>query len=224
MFNRPSPVIGVALSFLALTMTEAGDKGPTIVVDKANKTVTIPCKIAPRKLPNLKQIYPLEVVATWPAPKGQKAHETVVVFNVKPSDVHKALENIGLKAGKPALGEQGTPTGPEVAIFLEVPGEGKEWKRLPIEETMVDTRSDKAFPKVKWLFTGSAFKFPDPEKDDKVYGADISGTLITIFPVTDDVVFQSNLVMKDESKFRLETNAKVLPKESTAVRLVIQAK
>jgi hypothetical protein len=85
-------------------MTDAGDKGPTIIADKANKTITIPCKIAPRKLPNLKQIYPLEVVATWPAPKGQKAHETVVVFDVKPSDVHKALENFGLKAGKPALG------------------------------------------------------------------------------------------------------------------------
>jgi len=163
-------------------------------------------------------------VATWPAPKGQKAHETVVVFDVKPSEVHKALESLGLKAGKPALGEQGTASGPEVALFIEVPGEGKEWKRIPIEETMVDTRSNKAFPKAKWLFTGSAYKFPDPEKDEKVYGADLSGTLITIFPVTDDVVFQSNLAMKEESKYRLETNAKVLPKEGTAVRLVIQAK
>jgi hypothetical protein len=75
---------------------------------------------------------------------------------------------------------------------------------------------------VKWLFTGSAFKNPDPEKDDKVYGADLTGTLITIFPVTNDTVFQSNLDTKEESNWRLETNKKLLPKEGEALKLIIQ--
>jgi hypothetical protein len=91
-----------------------------LVVDKEKKTVAIPCKVALRKLPNLDQIYPLEVVATYPAPKGQKAHETVVTFeSVKPSEVHRALEDFGLKPGKPARGEGAIPSGPEVKIFLE---------------------------------------------------------------------------------------------------------
>ena len=67
-------------------------------------------------------------------------------------------------------------------------------------------------------------KQPDPEKDEKVYGADLTGTLIAIFPVTDDVVIQTNLTMKEEPLLKLETNAKALPAEGTAAKLIIQAK
>ena len=47
-------------------------------------------------------IYPIEVIACAEFPKGQKAHETVITVDAKPSEVHKALESLGLKAGKPA--------------------------------------------------------------------------------------------------------------------------
>ena len=77
-------------------------------------------------------------------------------------------------------------------------------------------------PKIKWLFTGSAFKSPDPEKDDKVYGADTTGTLICIFPVTDLTVFQTNLKFKDQDYVNLETDKKFVPKEGTPVKLIIQ--
>ena len=223
------PLVGGVLLgclFIFFSNAPAGEKKSDaghVTVDKKAKTVTIACKVAPRKLPNLKQVYPLEVVACWPAPKGQKAHETVVVFDAKPSDVHKGLESLGLKAGKPALGENGMASGPEVSLFLEIPGEGGETKLVPILETMVDTKSGKAIPPVKFLFTGSAMKYPDPEKDDKVYGADLSGTLITIFPVSDDTVFQTNLGKADEGKWRLEVNKDLLPKEGTPLKLVIKA-
>src|SRR5262245_13303326 len=187
-----------ALLLLAAPARGGDKKGAAgITVDKDKRTVTIDAKVAPRKLPNLKQIYPIEVVATFPAPRGQKAHETVVTYDVKPSDVHKALVGLGLKPGKPGLGEVRKASGPLVDIFLEVNG-----KKIPIEETMVDLKGGGTLPKLKWHFTGSAEKSPDPEKDDKVYGADLSGTLITIFPVTDDTVFQSGLAAKDEGKWR----------------------
>src|SRR5205085_1591793 len=93
--------------------------GDVITVDKEKKTITMTCRIAPRKLPNLNEIYPIEVIACWAAPKGQKAHETVVVFDAKPSDIHKAVESFGLKPGKPARGEDAKAEGPEVLIFLE---------------------------------------------------------------------------------------------------------
>src|SRR6266542_2990574 len=97
----------LTLAFLPAAPLLSGEKGQPsgITVDKDKRTVTIACSIAPRKLPNLKQIYPIEVIATFPAPRGQKAHETVVNFDVKPSDVHKALVGLGLKPGKPGLGE-----------------------------------------------------------------------------------------------------------------------
>src|SRR5689334_13646810 len=100
---------GVIAATIALTVSpsaraadEKAGGGP--VVDKEKKTVTIPAKIAPRKIndPRFTEIYPIEVIACAEFPKGQKAHETVITVDVKPSDVHKALESLGLKAGKPA--------------------------------------------------------------------------------------------------------------------------
>ena len=192
-----------------------------IVVDKEKKSVTIPAKVAPRKLAKLDQIYPIEVIACWPESKnGQKAHETVVVFEVKPSDVHKALEGLGLKPGKPAQGEGEKAEGPEVLVSLEFP----DGKKVPIEKSLVDRKTGKPMPKLKWYFTGSVMAQPNPEKDEKVYGADLSGTLIGIFPVTNQVVIQTNLTMKDEPLLKLETDKKVLPPEGTAIKLIIEAK
>src|SRR5262249_20039946 len=97
-------VIGAVLGYgAAVSSQEKKDGTPGVVVDKDKRTISIDAKIAPRKLPHLKEIYPLEVIACWPHPKGKKAHETVVTIDAKPSDVHKALESLGLKAGKPVM-------------------------------------------------------------------------------------------------------------------------
>src|SRR5262245_19317496 len=74
---------------------EKGGKGKeaAIEVDKVKRTITVPAKVAPRKIPDprYKEIYPIEVIATYPFPRGKKAHETVVTIEAKPSAVHKAL-------------------------------------------------------------------------------------------------------------------------------------
>jgi hypothetical protein len=199
----------------------AADAPSGIVVDAAKKSVTIPAKVAPRKLAKLDQIYPIEVAACWPESKnGQKAHETVVVFEVKPSEVHKALESLGLKPGKPAQGEGEKAEGPEVLVSLELP----DGKKVPIEKALMDKKTGKPMPKLKWYFTGSVMAQPNPEKEEKVYGADLTGTMIGIFPVTNQVVIQTNLTMKDEPLLKLETDKKVLPAEGTAIKLIIEAK
>lgn len=193
-------------------------------VDAAKKEIVIPCQVAPRKLPNLKEIYPIEVLATHPAPKGQKAHETVVVFdNIKPLAVHKALVGLGLNPGQPARGE-GVPSGPELQLFLEFTQAGQV-KRLPIEQTLVNSKdNNKPLPPLKWHFTGSNLRQPDPEKNDYVYGANVTGTLISLYPVTDDCVIQSSLTMKEEGQIRAEIQKGVLPPEGTQLQLVIRAK
>jgi hypothetical protein len=202
----------------------AADEG--VAVDKEKRTVTIPAKVAPRKIddPRYKEIYPIEVIACWAFPKGQKAHETVVTIDVKPSEVHKALESLGLKAGTPVMGEgKNPPQGPALNVYLEVPGADGQPRRLPIEKVLVDPKTNKAMPKVQWRFTGSAMTQPDPNKADKVYGADLTGTLIAIFPVTDQTVVQTNLTLKVEKLVKLETNKKLLPREGTAVKLILEA-
>jgi hypothetical protein len=209
----------------AKLVPDAPGKPQTVQVDKAKRTVTIPCAIAPRKLPHLNEIYPIEVVGTYPSPQGQKAHETVITFTgIKPSAVHKALVDLGLRPGKPARGEGTKAEGPELALFLEITEAGGKVRRMPIEEALVDRKTGKTLGALKWHFTGSMQRQPDPERDDKVYGADLTGTLIALFPVTDDTVIQSQLTMKDEPVLKLETDRKRLPKEGTAARLILQVK
>lgn len=212
------------LLVLATAWLAVADEKPDasgLVIDKEKGTVSVPAKIAPRKIddPKFKEVYPVEVIATYPYPKGAKAHETVVTIDAKPSDVHKAMEALGLKPGKPAKTAKDKQTGPEVRIFLEFPpGKGK---RVPIEQYLVDKKTGKALPKVKWLFTGSEMVKPDPDKPE-VYGADEKGTLITIFPVTAEAVFQSDRPLAEEKYVKLETSEK-LPKVGTAVNVVIVA-
>lgn len=203
-----------------LPLSAADPEG--IKVDKDKKSVTIDAKVAPRKLPKFDQVYPVEVIACWPDPKGKKAHETIVTMDVKPSDVHKALESLGLKPGKPARGENTEAVGPEVKISLEIP-DGGGTRKLSIHRFLIDPKTKQAFPRdVKFRFTGSVMSKPDPTKADEVYGADLSGTLIAIYPVTDETVCQTSLTMKDEKHLKLDVDATVMPKEGTPVKLIIE--
>lgn len=213
--------VPLVLIVLSAPITAADPEG--IKVDKDKKAVIIDAKVAPRKLPQYDQVYPIEVVACFPSPKGKKAHETVVTIDAKPSDVHKALESLGLKPGKPARGEDTEAAGPEVKVSLEIP-DGGGTRKLSIHRFLIDPKTKQAFPRdVKFRFTGSVMSKPDPTKSDEVYGADLSGTLIAIYPVTDETVCQTSLTMKDEKHLKLDVDSTVLPKEGTAVKLIIEA-
>lgn len=224
-------LVAAAVLLASVPLGAADEKKSGIHVDKEKRTVTVDCKIAPRKIddPAYKEIYPIEVVACWPfrkdPPGGQKAHETVVTFDfdTKPSQVHKALEDLGLKPGKPVKGGEDEPQGPEVKIFLEFPGPDGQPKKVPAEKTLVGSTNPKLkMPPFKWRFTGSVLK-DDPNKPgQKVYGADATGTLISIFPVTDETVFQTQMTMKEEKFLKMETNKELLPKIGTDAKLIIE--
>src|SRR5947209_492488 len=136
--------LAILTGWLAVSAEEKAPEG--IVVDRDKRTVTIDAKIAPRKIndPRYKEIYPIEVIACWPFPKGQKAHETVVTIDVKPSVVHKALEGLGLKPGKPVVGPvKQQAEGPEVAIYLAFKRNDGQAKKVRIERTLVDPKTNK---------------------------------------------------------------------------------
>lgn len=224
--HRSGPLLfALGAALLPPLSARAADPDAGIKVDKARRTVTIDAKVAPRKLEYLKgAVYPIEVIACWPHPRGKKAHETVVTIEARPSAVHKAVESLGLKPGRPVMGEaKDPPQGPEVNLYIEVPGPAGRPKRVPIARTLIDPKNGLPLPKsVRWRFTGSVRSRPDPAKPETVYGADLTGTLIAIFPVTNETVFQTNLTMKEEKYLKLETNTKVLPREGTPVKLVIE--
>src|SRR5207302_1041132 len=136
-----------------------------------------------------------------------KAHETVVTIEATPSDVHKALASLGLKPGKPAKGEGASAEGPEVNVCIDVPAGDGPAKRLTPDKFLLDPKTRKPFPKsVRFKFTGSVMKPESPDKPGLKYAADLSGTLVALFPVTDETVLQTNLTMKEEKYLKLETN------------------
>jgi len=231
---KPFAIAFAALALVALVGRSAAEEKKTgVVVDVVKKTVTVDAKVAPRKLEHLKgEQYPIELIASWPHPKGKKAHETILTVDIDPSAVHKGLEQIGLKPGKPAKGaapKEGDPDpkaqGTEVNVFVEVPDPAGGTKRLTLDKILMDPKTKKAPPKMSFVFTGSALTAPDPNKpDDKKYGADLTGSVICLFPVTDEVVLQTGWTMKEDKFLKLDVRPDVLPKEGSAVKLVIEAK
>jgi hypothetical protein len=218
---------------LFVQTTTAQEKKATpggVSVDVARRAVIVDAKVAPRKLPNLDKVYPIELVAGWGAPKGKKAHEIVVAIDVDPSEVHKGLEKLGLKPGKPAKGgpsKDGDPfpkaDGPVVNVYFEVSDDVGGNRKVAIEKVLIDPATKKPPPKMTFVFTGSALTAPDPNKpDDKKYGADLTGSLICLFPVTDEVVLQTMWTMKEEKYLKFDVNPDALPKEGSAVKLVIE--
>jgi outer membrane protein assembly factor BamB len=199
------------------------DLRPRVKIDVKHRRLEIPAMIAPRKLPSLKDIYPLEVVCTWPTPAGQKAHETVVITEVKPSEVQRGLEALGLKPGKPSAGQE-EPIGPEVKLSLVVAGPSGRERVVPMEKAIVDAQTGRSLPELSWRFTGSSMRQPDPNSPTKLYGADLSGTFVTIYPVSSETVIQANLPLDAQSSLKLELNKNVLPEENTPVKFWIEVK
>ncbi len=217
-------IVGLAVCGAACEFAAAQEKSSGVTVDEAKRTVSVDAKVAPRKLPNLDQVYPIELIAGWPAPKGKKAHEIVVTFDINPSEVHKGLEKLGLKPGKPAMGEGAVPEGPQVNVYFEVPDGAGGVKRVTMEKALYDPKTKKPCPKINFLFTGSVMSAPDPSNPSvKKYGADMTGSLISLFPVTNETVLQTAWTMKEEKFLKLEVNPDVMPKEGTPVKLVIEA-
>ena len=81
---KRSSVVAVVFFFTTFP-ARAQEKPGGLAVDKEKRTITIDCKIAPRKMDDPKfqgKTWPLEVVACYPYPKGQKAHETLVTIDI----------------------------------------------------------------------------------------------------------------------------------------------
>ncbi len=101
-------------------------------------------------------------------------YEAIAVCMARPSDVHRALEFIGLQPGRPVDPEaiRLWPRGPRVWCEIEwkLPTGGV--RRVRIEETVLDTRTGQPLPKTGLVFVGSKW-IPAPDGTGKVYAADV---------------------------------------------------
>lgn len=99
-------------------------------------------------------------------------YEALLWAFAKPSDVHRALEFIGLKPGAPIdpAKLRFWAEGPPVALNVRRDGESGTF---PIEQLILDTATGKTLPEDGFIFTGS-FRLPPMEgQPDARYAADV---------------------------------------------------
>ena len=98
-------------------------------------------------------------------------YEALLWSFAKPSDVHRALEFIGLKPG--------TPFNPAVVrlwsdgdrVAMHLKGEGDE--TAPIETLIMDTETEQTLPEEGFVFAGSIMVPPRDGKGPQQYAADV---------------------------------------------------
>ncbi len=122
---------------------------------------------------------PLEFLLI-PADSG-KDYEALLAAFVRPSDVHKALEFIGRKPGRPVnyLRNQFWSKGERIAAYAQwdqPPGEEGDRptaQRVRLETLVADARVQKPLAAVGFVFAGS-YTFTPEGQDKPLYAADVS--------------------------------------------------
>lgn len=109
------------------------------------------------------------------------SYEALAICLAKPSDIHQALEKIGLQPGEPVdpASFRFWPRGARVTASIRtiLPGDD-EATEFPIEQLMVTDKGKQVTP-VPWVFVGSRMVPPVndegeiDEKADKVYASDL---------------------------------------------------
>src|SRR5687768_3695983 len=107
-------------------------------------------------------------------PDSGKDYEALAVGYVRPSDVHKALEFIGMKPGRPVdyMQDKYWPKGERVLMSYEWEENGKP-RKARAEELIIDTRTGKHLPVTGLIFTGS-YLLQMEEGAKPVYAADVA--------------------------------------------------
>jgi hypothetical protein len=115
-----------------------------------------------------------------PADSG-KDYESLAVAYVKPSEVARALEFIGMKPGRPVNynANQYWPKGERVLMTVEWTNPEEQRRGQPTshraraEELIIDTRTKKSLPPAGLVFTGSFMLKPE-EGGKEMFAADVS--------------------------------------------------
>ncbi|MBI1337009.1 MAG: hypothetical protein GC164_08615 [Phycisphaera sp.] len=136
---------------------------PGLVANKKNKTVEL--------LTEATGLQANEIIEfLLVAQDSGHGYESLLWAFAKPSDVHKALEFIGLKPGSPidpASGRFWSDGDPVILTVRDPVGQ-----TYPIEKLLINNETNKALPAEGFLFTGSVMVPPPDGKGDNVYAAD----------------------------------------------------
>lgn len=142
------------------------DRATGIGIDREQRRVTVPARTTEVWAQD-----PVEFILI-PLESG-KDYEALAVTRISPSAVHRALEEIGLKPGRP-VNERMTrfwPRGARLRIMVEWQDEEGEPRRERVGALLLDRRTGEPLPDEGFLFTGSRMITIEGE-EKPVYAAD----------------------------------------------------
>ncbi len=180
----------------------------------------------------------LEQVACMP---GTREHESLLVVNAKPSQVHAALLMADFKPGRPGRWTYDNqkfgavdPTGDKVTVLVRYTNkEGKtvehdvdKWIREPVtRDKDGNEKEGKPFPKEPWVFGGSILA---PNTADmgpgEHYVADMTGSVIGLVTFGDETIGFSRVLSDQEAvqEPEWEANTEAMPEPATPVTVIIR--
>ncbi|MHC4992631.1 MAG: YdjY domain-containing protein [Planctomycetota bacterium] len=171
----------------------------------------------------------LEQVACSP---GTREHESLLVVNVRPSELHAALLMAGLSAGRPgrwSYDEEGyhltPPEGDVVDILVRYVDRSGEEVTDPVSRWIRDERRERPFPDRPWVFGGSVFaKNPEGMGEGEHYVADMTGSVVGLVTFGDEVVGFSEVMADEESVQEPEwmVDRDQVPAMGTRVTLILK--
>lgn len=156
---------------------------------------------------------------------GSREYESILASPARPSHIHLALIMLGLEPGSP-LSWQRTdhdngfdvqpPTGPRLAIHLHWQEDSQD-HQAAANTWVVNQKNDRPLAENVWLFAGS--KFHEPEDGERVYMADLNGTIITLVNFGDELLTRPTTVTNQTDDQAWSTRTAAIPPEGTAVTI-----
>ena len=198
-----------------------------VLVDRLGREVRVPAEVAI-------DVGWLEQIA---CSRGTREHESLLVVDVPPSEIHAALMLIGLKPGRPGAwifeeSETGTPRVKRIApkgdsVEVRVAyqdSEGSSHDR-PIAAWIIGSDGEETFPSMPWVFGGSTFRtHTSAEGTTETYVADESGSLVGLVTFGDEVlgldIVISDQIAVDAAEW--EVNTAVIPTPGTSVQMILR--
>lgn len=140
---------------------------------------------------------------------GTKDHESLVVTDVAPSQIHAALLLIGLEPGSPVVWEhpEGRPVprpaaGPEVdVLFVLSAGEAGGERLIDPRDWTTEKNARGRFPEGRWVFAGSAIA---GTADAAFYEADAAGTIVGLASFGTEVIAWPRPISHEEAEGEME--------------------
>ena len=199
---------------------------PGIRIDTAKHLVEFDARISPMIFaPYEGRFFYLE---EFVCKAGTKDHESLVVTDVAPSNIHAALLLVGLEPGRPVTWEhpQGEPValpaeGPAVDVFF-VLNEGQGERVVDPREWTKVKKGSRRFPAGHWIFAGSDIA---GTAEQPFYEADAAGTIVGLASFGTEVIAWPRVISHEEADEQLEwvADLEAMPEADTPVVVRVKA-